>query len=156
MNEVELQEEPGRQAVGLWVWAGSLVVLVELVALAGFLVYPMFVSHGDLSRVDVDRAAVGRTGRIAKGLKLYRRAAGEFPAGESGLRLLVEPPKDPNSAAKWIGPYVEDPNILVDTWGNPLRYQYPGVHNKGSYDLWSAGPDGIDGTEDDITNWGAE
>jgi general secretion pathway protein G len=29
----------------------------------------------------------------------------------------------------------------------------PGTHNPDSYDVWSLGPDGINGTQDDIGNW---
>ena len=32
-------------------------------------------------------------------------------------------------------------------------YDCPGKHNPDSYDLSSAGPDGIAGTEDDIASW---
>ena len=52
------------------------------------------------------------------------------------------------------------PKQLVDAWGNPMRYQpWKGLtpaknaHNVDSYDLWSAGPDGIFGNSDDINNW---
>jgi hypothetical protein len=42
---------------------------------------------------------------------------------------------------------------LVDPWGNNYRYQCPGKHNRTSFDLQSAGPDGEYDTEDDIKNW---
>jgi len=41
----------------------------------------------------------------------------------------------------------------LDPWNNAYHYVYPGVHNKGGYDLWSSGPDGVDGNDDDIKNW---
>lgn len=40
-----------------------------------------------------------------------------------------------------------------DPWTNPYIYSVPGKHNKDRYDLISAGPDGQQGTADDITNW---
>ena len=54
----------------------------------------------------------------------------------------------------------------VDSWGNPLLYNAGAKqngpfnqngapkHNKSTFDLSSAGPDGKFGTKDDITNWG--
>lgn len=53
---------------------------------------------------------------------------------------------------------------VTDPWGRPLHYRNnsvnwpanqddPGAHNKTSFDLWSAGADGVSGTPDDITNW---
>jgi general secretion pathway protein G len=46
-------------------------------------------------------------------------------------------------------------DVPKDPWGNPFRYRASGddLHNKDSFDLWSAGPDGKDGTDDDIKNW---
>ena len=44
---------------------------------------------------------------------------------------------------------------MNDPWGNPYVYVCPGTHNTDGYDLHSFGPDGQDGTEDDIDNWTA-
>jgi general secretion pathway protein G len=55
----------------------------------------------------------------------------------------------------------------TDSWGRPFRYAYPSVRTSSTqstgtlsptatvprYDVWSLGPDGIDGTDDDIGNW---
>ena len=35
----------------------------------------------------------------------------------------------------------------------PAEPLIPGEHNRDDYDLSSAGPDGVEGTADDITNW---
>jgi hypothetical protein len=42
--------------------------------------------------------------------------------------------------------------IVVDAWGNPIRYRHPGVVHKHGWDLWSVGPNGVDeqGQGDDI------
>jgi hypothetical protein len=45
------------------------------------------------------------------------------------------------------------PKLPIDPWGNPYIYYYPGKHNPTSYDLLSAGPDGKEGTDDDVVNW---
>ena len=42
-----------------------------------------------------------------------------------------------------------------DLWGNPWGYR-PESEFGLRYDLWSNGPDGEEGTDDDITNWTAE
>jgi len=50
----------------------------------------------------------------------------------------------------------EVPVELVDPWGNPWRFRNqkgdPSQENP-DFDLWSLGPDGKNGTADDITNW---
>jgi hypothetical protein len=42
---------------------------------------------------------------------------------------------------------------LLDPWGNRFNYAAPGRHNLDRFDVWSLGPDGQDGTADDIGNW---
>ena len=64
--------------------------------------------------------------------------------------LLVKPASEP-AARNWNGPYIE--KNPVDPWGNPYKYRCPGTNNTATYDLYSMGKDGIEGTEDDITNW---
>ncbi len=51
-----------------------------------------------------------------------------------------------------MGPYIER-GVPKDPWGNDYIYKSPGDHNTEGYDLHSLGPDGQDGTEDDIDNW---
>jgi len=48
-------------------------------------------------------------------------------------------------------PYLD--KIPNDPWGRAYNYIYPGKHTQNSYDLYSVGPDGKAGTEDDIGNW---
>lgn len=85
-------------------------------------------------------------------LATYQLNVGRFPTSEEGLMALRQAPAGVPAGA-WRGPYAKaDP---IDPWGNPYRYRYPGVHNIGSYDIWSVGPNGIDenGEGDDIRNW---
>ena len=53
---------------------------------------------------------------------------------------------------KWAGPYLEE--VPLDPWNNPYQYVNPGQRNNvGKPDVWSYGPDGQNGTDDDIGNW---
>ena len=53
---------------------------------------------------------------------------------------------------KWAGPYLED--VPLDPWQNAYDFVNPGQQNSvGKPDIWSYGPDGQSGTEDDIGNW---
>src|SRR5688572_31455918 len=83
----------------------------------------------------------------------YKIHLGDFPTTSEGLQALLTPPA--NRADRWHGPYLESAKSLIDHWGEPLRYAYPGARNKSSYDLWSKGPDKQSGTADDIGNWDA-
>jgi len=67
------------------------------------------------------------------------------------LQALVEPPADADTT-RWKGPYM-DKSIPLDPWGNEYKLQAPGTHNPATFDVWSSGKDGIDGTADDVGNW---
>jgi general secretion pathway protein G len=71
---------------------------------------------------------------------------GRYPATDEGLDILVE---NPNSLENWKGPYIK---YQLDPWGNDYAYQFPGKINPASFDIISAGPDGIPDTEDDLSN----
>lgn len=68
----------------------------------------------------------------------------------SSLKDLVSQPPQTRS---WHGPYIDPPKPPVDPWGNPYIYHCPGTHGPDSYGLLSAGPDGKEGTSDDIVSW---
>lgn len=134
-----------------------LLVIAILALLAAFVV-PEFLNIQNQAEIDLAKTAVGRTGAIAKQLKFYRIAMGKYPEGEEGLRNLIERPEEDEDLeegkSKWAGPYIEDAESLKDPWGNEYNYRFPGENNdEDSYDLWSWGPDGEDGTDDDIVNW---
>jgi general secretion pathway protein G len=84
-------------------------------------------------------------------LTTYRIQVGDYPSTAEGLAALITSPTD--KVDRWHGPYMEAKTLPKDPWGHEYKYTYPGTHNKDSYDLWSAGPNGIDGDADDIGNW---
>jgi len=86
-------------------------------------------------------------------LTRYRLDVGDYPTTAEGLAALMTAPA--HAADRWHGPYADMPGgkLPLDPWGEPYQYRNPGVKNKGGYDLYSKGPDRLDGTEDDIGNW---
>ncbi len=109
------------------------------------------------ARIDTAKAAVHRSGRIAKALSAYRWDMMVFPDTNQGLAALF-PPVNLASDERYRGPYLEGKSDeLVDPWKNPYEYRCPGEVNEHAFDLWSCGPDGKDdgGKEgsDDIKNW---
>ncbi len=60
-------------------------------------------------------------------------------------------PKSLNDLVGGKTDYLRD--IKKDPWGNPYIYECPGKHYKKSYDIYSRGPDGQAGNEDDVAPW---
>jgi general secretion pathway protein G len=81
-------------------------------------------------------------------ISAFASDTGRYPTSAEGLDALVH---NPGNQKDWKGPY---PKKMVpnDPWGRAYIYLCPGMRNPDYYDLWSNGSDGIEGTEDDITN----
>jgi len=120
-----------------------LLVVIIIGILAG-LVMPNIMGRGEEARKQATRADI--SGGLAAALDLFELDNGKYP---EGLEHLI---KDPGTVNNWRGPYVKK-GIPKDPWGNTYMYKFPGIRNASSYDLSSAGPDGTEGTSDDITNW---
>jgi general secretion pathway protein G len=90
---------------------------------------------------------------LSEAIELYQVHVGRFPTTEQGLNALLNPPSDLTNPAKWSGPYLKDSAATEDPWGGPYQYASPGTRTRDGFDVWSLGPDGTDGTEDDIGNW---
>jgi general secretion pathway protein G len=85
-------------------------------------------------------------------LAAYRLDIGDYPTSLEELRMQ---PADAAAAERWAGPYL-DREVPLDPWRRPYHYRYPGQHDPDMPDIWSAGPDGVDGTQDDIASWGPD
>ncbi len=83
-------------------------------------------------------------------LSVYELDNGVFPSTEQGLQVLIV---QPSGVQNWKGPYLDPPVIRPDPWGYAFIYKYPGVKVPDAYDLYSPGPNGCEGDDDDIGNW---
>ncbi|MDP0501628.1 MAG: type II secretion system protein GspG [Verrucomicrobiota bacterium JB022] len=93
------------------------------------------------------------TSSIEAPLTQYRIDVGNYPSTEEGLAALWSAPA--GKEGRWNGPYIDSQDDLIDPWGNPYQYRYPGTknpHGAKKYDVWSMANDtGSD--SDDIGNW---
>ncbi|HWL92518.1 MAG TPA: type II secretion system protein GspG [Phycisphaerae bacterium] len=95
------------------------------------------------------RAAIGPYGPLSGAIQLFRHYGGEWP---SKLIYLYESPPEAQLRGKWRQCIACRDNLL-DPWNQEYRYTAPGIRNTNGFDLWSIGPDGIGGSDDDIVNW---
>lgn len=131
----------------------EILLVIGIIAMLAAFVVPQFMNVQSDAERKATMTLVGPKGELATQIELFRVAMGRFP---EELSELVEPPDDSEEAEKWAGPYIRDAESLKDSWGRDLEYKAPGDVNERSYDLWSVGPDGEDGSDDDITNWKKE
>lgn len=87
---------------------------------------------------------------LASSLLVYQSKNGFLPSTEQGLKALITRPDSEPRPRQWTQLVDRMP---LDPWGKEYIYVRPGKHNTSSYDLSSAGPDGLPDTDDDICNW---
>ena len=122
-----------------------LLVLVILATLATIVV-PKFTKRSLQAKITTANTQITNLSTAINNFEIDNT---RFPTNSEGLRALVEKPAN---ADGWKVPYM-DKGIPKDPWGNEYVYKQPGTHNEYGFDLSSAGPDGISGNDDDITNW---
>lgn len=123
----------------------ELMLVVIIIGVLVSMVVPRLAGRSEEARVAAVKADINAN--ISVALDLYELDNGKYPDTEEGLAALLAKPA---SAAKWKGPYLKKEPL--DPWGRKYLYKSPGDHY-GDYDLYSCGPDGIEGGEDDIVNW---
>ena len=93
-------------------------------------------------------------------VNLYHLAVNKYPENDTGLQALLTAPDDEAMAEKWRdggGPFLKTGKIPVDPWGNELKYslrETGGTTDVGpAFRVFSCGPDGTEGTDDDISSY---
>jgi len=132
----------------------ELLIVLGILAMLMALVAPRVLKSGEKANVKKAQVDIAAFKEV---LKMYKLDMKKFPTTEQGLAALSEEPEDLGDQSPWDGPYLETDGVPMDPWDNPYQYEYPSTHGKSDYpDIWSYGPDGEDGTEDDIVNWKKE
>jgi len=121
----------------------EILLVVVIIGILAALVIPKIAGTSERARTTAAQADIN--GGIKSALGQYEVDVGQYP---KSLQDLLTPP---SNARNWHGPYLE--KMPMDPWGQPYVYRFPGKHIPGSYDLLSVGPDGKEGTEDDIVSW---
>lgn len=141
----------------------EVLIVLAIVLLLGGLVGVTLFQRRD--QADVDFAKVDLN-TLTSGLENFRFDFRRYPTDEEGITVLWDKEQlDPEAATStWKGPYLTQP-LVADRWGNEWGYRQlsenididdeetAGVVSP--FDLWSNGPDGEEGTDDDINSWSA-
>ncbi|MBI1388788.1 MAG: type II secretion system protein GspG [bacterium] len=131
--------------------AFTLVELLLVVTIIGILAGAVLVNIGGQTEKAKITRAKSDISTIETALNLYEIQIGQYPTTDQGLQALIE---DPGGVEGWNKPFLNKKNFR-DPWGNDYRYRIPGSQGI-NFDLYSTGPDGQEGTDDDIGNWEKE
>jgi general secretion pathway protein G len=129
-----------RRGAPWWLW--TLAALFVLGGFAWFCVPFKVSGRTEAARRSAARADVQQL-RVA--LDAFKVDTGRYPSTAEGLGALVDPPPD---RAGWHGPFVR--RLPNDPWGRP--YVYVPVTEPFPPKVLSLGPDGRQGTADDVAS----
>jgi len=129
----------------------ELLLVLLILAIIAAMVVPRLVGRSEQARFAAAQSDIGSNLSVV--LDLYELDNGMYPTTQQGLESLLNEPEIPPAPPNWKGPYIKNAKLPQDPWGFPYRYISPGYHNPHGYDLYSVGADGIEGTDDDVTNW---
>lgn len=125
----------------------EMVLVLGIVALlvgAGIVSLVGVLDSGKKTRVKAD------LNTLSAALRSYETDNMFLPSTEQGIMALVQKPSSRPAPTNYT-PKLK--KMLLDPWGNPYHYKRPGSKDKGGFDVYSAGPDGLPDTADDVGNW---
>lgn len=135
--------------------ARGFTLIEVMIVLAIVLALGAIVSVAVLSRRDEANIQLAKTDltNLEKGLKWFYFQYNRYPTDEEGLAVLWSSETlDPELDQSTWKAQMEKP-LSKDRWGHEWMYMQQRDDDPTKYALWSVGPDGEDGTEDDLKTW---
>lgn len=123
----------------------EIIVVVTIIAILATLIAPRLIGRLTWAK---NRAAGAEVKSLANAVTMYLADTGDVLDTNFDLDVLIMRPDDGGPPE---GPYLDKADDLVDPWENPYVIRVPGDVNY-DFDIISFGPDGQEGTEDDIVN----
>lgn len=149
MNPVN-QRTTGRLVRAGFTLIEVMIVIAIILALSGLIGVALFQRRDEAKKqlVQIDLNS------MKSALKQFRLDYERWPTDEEGITVLwdkgvLDGEADENKWHKYL-----DEAMPNDKWDRPWGYRQVSENgDEDTYDLWSVGPDGEEGTEDDITSW---
>lgn len=128
----------------------EIMVVLVIIGMIMAIVAPNIMGQQEEAKIDKARIDISA---LEDAMNMYKLRNNRYPTTEQGLEALVEETTiEPLPKRFPEGGFIE--KLPVDPWENPYQLVSPGEFSK--IDIFSMGPDGVAGTEDDIGNWDEE
>ena len=122
----------------------ELMAMLIIIGLLATLVVTKVATKIDQARITTTKANLKS---LHTAINHFKMESGRFPTEDEGLIALIEQPSD---VIIWEqGGYLETTEIPPDGWGHEFIYEWMPEGGK-QFAIRSCGPDGEEGTEDDL------
>lgn len=120
----------------------TLLEIMIVIAILGLLASVIVVGvMGQFENAKINTARI-QAGKIKQAVQMYQANTGAYPTQAEGLRVLTTNAGGMKAAMK--------PEDIKDPWGNDFIYTESPREGGAPFDVFSMGPDGQRGTEDDV------
>jgi general secretion pathway protein G len=123
----------------------ELMVVVVILGILAAVVVPRVMDRPEQARIVATKNNIRA---LQSALDMYKLDNYRYPTTDQGLEALIEAPRTGPRPGNWSR-YLD--NVPHDPWGNEYLYLQPGKF--GDIDIFSTGPNGRRGDEDDIGSW---
>jgi len=125
----------------------EVMVVLVIIGMILSIVAPNIMGRQEEAALDKARLDIQQ---LEDAMNMYKLKNKKYPTTEQGLEALVNKTTiDPVPRRFPEGGFIS--KLPEDPWGNPYQLVSPG--EMGKIDIFSMGPDGEVGTDDDIGNW---
>jgi len=125
----------------------EVMVVIVILGILASMVVPNLIGNQEKASI---QKAVSDINALETSLSMYKLDNYNYPSTEQGLEALTaETDVEPLPRRFPEDGYVK--RLPKDPWGNEYQLLNPGENSK--VDVFTMGPDGEAGTEDDIGNW---
>jgi general secretion pathway protein G len=125
----------------------EVMVVLVIIGMILSIVAPNILGQQEEAALDKARLDIQQ---LEDAMNMYKLKNKKYPTTEQGLEALVTKTTiDPVPRRFPEGGFIS--KLPEDPWGNPYQLVSPG--EMGKIDIFSMGPDGEVGTDDDIGNW---
>ncbi len=119
----------------------TLIELILVTVIIGILAGMVVINYGGFQQDAKIRAAKGDIATLGQAIDLYvLQNDDQYP---QSLQELAQPDRSGRV-------YVKE--LKNDPWNNPYNYIPATSARKADYKIYSSGPDGVEGNEDDVTS----
>jgi general secretion pathway protein G len=137
---------PRRSSIASGFTLIEIMLVVIIIGTLAAIMVPRFAGKQQRAKTTAAKSDVASLTAAVDGFQLD---VGRFPTTDEGLTVLMSKPSTLGPEVQWDGPYMRE--LKFDPWGHEYQYRFPGEFAV-DYDIWSSGPDGQDGNDDDVRN----